>query len=168
LGELDNEVTSHHRREPTNEEKAKGQNAASDFFERLRRLTDLGLVQWVPHVFESDDADAEAIHPYYPDGEAMERDLAGACQAAAESLLREDQISNAYGMHLVPIKRHVGRVQMVSIGRLRYRPRTAPTSAWWAAMVQTCLAHQKAYEALARGQESPFSQANQPTSARTA
>jgi hypothetical protein len=37
------------------------------------------------------------------------------------------------GIHLLaPVPRHIANVQMIGIARLRYRPRTKLTSAWWA------------------------------------
>jgi hypothetical protein len=166
----ENAVTPPHKREPTPEEKAAGKNAAVDFFERLSRIEMLGLLQWVPHIFESAGPEAEAIHPYYPAGESMERDLAQACQNAAEALLREDQATNAHeqGLRLAPIKRHVGNVQMVSVARLRYRPKTAPTSAWWAELNATCSAYQRAYDTLAGKADGLLSPAVTPPSARIA
>lgn len=146
------DATDPHRREQlTPVEKQKAEGEAVDFFPRLNNLVRLGLVQWVPYLFEGEGPEAEAIHPYCFNGEHVERELATACRDAASALLREDQQEDAEakGMRLAPLKAHLLNVQMFSIARLRYRPRTALTSAWWAKLNQTCDGHRMAYEALA-------------------
>lgn len=157
-----NEATDPHRREQlTPEEVARGAGPAVDFFPRLNILVRLGLVQWVPHLFESKRAEAEVLHSYGYHAEPVEHALAIACHAAAKALLREDQQLEASdkGLWLAPLKAHLADAQMFSVARLRYRPRTALTSAWWAKLNQTCDGYRLAYEALSSKVEAPFSSA---------
>jgi hypothetical protein len=98
-------------------------------------LKDLGLLEFVGHVVESDTAEGEPIHPYaIGNGEEIERRLANAAKKAAESMLTEEERDWArnHGLVLVPVLRHLSAVQMIGIARLRYRPRTKATAAWFA------------------------------------
>ncbi len=52
-------TTCHRRDTLTDEEKAEGKNPGVDFFRRQQQLADLGLIEWIPHLFESADPDAE-------------------------------------------------------------------------------------------------------------
>lgn len=122
------------RRDLTKEEKEAGENPGVDFFRRLESLDTLGLIEWVPYLFEGDDADAEPIHPY---GIGMSDTLEGRLYQAADSagagLVTEGQREWAHenGFHLVPVPRHMANVQLIGIARLRYRPKTKTTAAWW-------------------------------------
>ena len=52
-----------HRRERLSDEEAKaGKNAGVDFFRRMDQLTELGLIEWIPHLVEGDEPEAEIIH----------------------------------------------------------------------------------------------------------
>jgi hypothetical protein len=95
----------------------------------------LGLFEFVGHVVEADTAEGEPIHPYaIRNGEEIERKLALAAQSAAEAMLTEAERNWARdrGLLLVPVQRHLLAVQMIGIARLRYRPRTKATAAWFA------------------------------------
>lgn len=123
------------------------------FWPRLHSLEDCGLIEWVPCLFESDDADAEIIHPLVDDDSgSLEDRLGRAAQQAGNSMLTEMQHERAYehrGVTLVvPIKRHMANVQLISVARLRYRPHTKLTAAWWAETNTVCEAHISEYEAL--------------------
>jgi DNA-binding transcriptional ArsR family regulator len=111
-----------------------------DLFNRIDRLRDLGLIEWLPHLFESDLPDAEVIHVYgtgYTTG--LEDRLGAAAHAAGRSMVTDGQYRHACGygadavpLWLAPVRRHMANVQMIGVARLRYRPRTALTEAWWA------------------------------------
>jgi hypothetical protein len=108
---------------------------ADTFFARLRTLVSLGLVEFIPTLFESDAADAETIHPCHDcsDNE-VERDLARATRLAAEAMMsgHEGIMKRAEEFSLLaPVRRHIANVQVIGIARLRYRPRTRRTAAWW-------------------------------------
>ncbi len=115
----------------------KGENRAADFFARLNHLENLGLIEWVPYLFESDRPEAERLHPYgYVGGvEGPESSLLDAAhKAGVLSLLTEGQrdwvAENNYVV--APVLRHIANVQLIGIARLRYRPKTSLTAAWWA------------------------------------
>jgi hypothetical protein len=127
-------VTVVHRREPTPEELAAKKNAGVDFFTRLARLQRLHLLDWVPYVFEGDGATAE---PVFPCGQlrsgSIEDQLGLAAYRAAASLLTAEQVAWAQdnSLWLVPLPAHLENVQMIDVARLRYRPRTKLTAAWY-------------------------------------
>ncbi len=87
----------------------------------------------VPHVVES----------YSPEGEAIlslgtmyrgESDVNTAVEAAAEAMLvewQEARLSMESFSHLVPLPKHLAKVEMVGIARLRYLPSTETTAAWF-------------------------------------
>jgi hypothetical protein len=125
----------HRREELTEAEKAAGENPGVDFFRREGTLTRLGLLEWVPHLVEGAGPEAEIIHPLGTGESASVEDCLGtAAQDAASSILTEGQRSWAeeQGFRLVPVPRHVANVELIGIARLRYRPRTRMTAAWWA------------------------------------
>jgi hypothetical protein len=100
-------------------------------------LTDIGLVEWVPHLIEGDSKDAETIHPLGMDDQEpalIENKIGRAAHAAGASMLTLAQLqwANSQCLKLVPVPRHLTNVQVVGIARLRYRPQTKMTAAWWA------------------------------------
>jgi hypothetical protein len=106
------------------------------FWEAWNLVVGLGLVELVGHIIEADNDIAEIIHPYaIGNGEADERTLAICAQTAAETLLTAGQIewAQARDLHLLPVSTHqLPNVQLVGIARLRYRPHTKATAAWFA------------------------------------
>ena len=112
-----------------------GRGEYAPFIARLNALVSTGLVEWVPHLYESDNRDAEPIHPFgLGNSDSIEDRIGRAAHAAGRRLLTEGQAkwANDNGLFLVPVPRHVGKVCMIGIARLRYRPRTLLTAAWWA------------------------------------
>jgi hypothetical protein len=100
-------------------------------------LDQLGLVEMVGNLVEGDTDEAEVIHPYaVGNGEPAERRLAAAASNAASNLLPTSvaESIDTTEVHLVPLLRHLSEAQMVGIARLRYRPHTAPTRAWFSRM----------------------------------
>jgi hypothetical protein len=98
----------------------------------LRRL---GLIEYVPHLIESDHAEAEIMMPV--GGQHPETGFY--CYLAAERLALEmlnntgltiaDEEIRA-GARIVPCPAHVSGASVVGIARLRYRPKTKATAAW--------------------------------------
>jgi len=129
-----NDVTTCHRRDAlTDEEKAAGQNAGIDFFRRQNQLVGLGLIEWVPHLFESDELSAEIIHPAgLMRSASLEDRLGRAAHDAGQAMLtnRQREWAEENGLWLAPVPRHVANVQMIGVARLRYRPHTRMTAAW--------------------------------------
>jgi len=128
--------TACHRRDKlTDEEKAAGKNVGIDFFRRQDQLVGLGLIEWVPHLFESDELTAEIIHPVGLAGSASLEDRLGvAAYEAGWGMLtdRQREWAAEKRLWLAPVPLHVANVQVIGIARLRYRPHTRVTAAWWA------------------------------------
>jgi hypothetical protein len=103
-----------------------------DFFQRMNSLVSVGLVEWIPCLLESELEDAEVIHPLHRTSDVeLEKRLAWVTQTAAEAMLSEGQRKRTEGQILVPVPRHLARIQLIGIARLRYRSDTSRTAAWW-------------------------------------
>jgi len=125
------------------------------FWPAIHTLTDLGLVERVGMLLDGDDNEAEIIHPYaVRGGEPAERELATAADMAARVLVTEGQLTwaehNDYHL-LVPVRKHIANVTMAEIFRLKYRPHTTATAAWYALMQQTTAQYLDHYQAIAEG-----------------
>jgi hypothetical protein len=123
----------------------------ASFWPAVYNLVNLGLVQMVGMLLDGDDDEAEIIHPYaMRDGEAAERELAVAAKRVAESMLTAEQVNWAEekGYHLVPVRRHIANATMVEVFRLKYRPHTSATAAWYAEMQTTTGKHLAHYQAM--------------------
>lgn len=125
------------------------------FWPAVHILTAVGLVERVGMLLDGDDEKAEIIHPYaMRDGEAAERAVYQAVCDAASSMLTEGQINWAAAnhLHLVPVLKHISKVAVVEIFRLKYRPHTAATAAWYAQMRQTKDEYIRRYQGLIQNQ----------------
>ncbi|MCB5944252.1 hypothetical protein [Acidocella sp. KAb 2-4] len=105
------------------------------FWEALSLLAAIKLLEFVPYLFESGD-NGETLHAVgWWSGEEAERTAAVAASRAGAVLLdaasRKKIPSNAL---LIPAPRHLGEVQVVGIARLKFRPRTSMTAAWFSGM----------------------------------
>ena len=154
------ELTNPHKREKfTPEEQAAGVNNAVDFFPRLDTLVDLGLVQWVPHLVESEAPDSEVIHPYGrgPTTE-MESKLGLAAHAAASALIEfGDRVyADMESLLLAPLPKHYTRAAMVGVARLRYRPHTSNTAVWYGQLQTLGAGYLDRYARLAAGETNVF------------
>jgi hypothetical protein len=112
----------------------------ASFWSAVNTLKDVGLIEQVGLLLDGDDAEAEIIHPYAIDvGEPAERELTDAAVKAARAMITQGQLSWAikegYYPRLVPVPRHIA-VTMVEVIRLKYRPHTKATAAWYAQMCQ--------------------------------
>ena len=144
------DVTVPHYARLTAEERQAGKNRAEDFFRRLGHLESLGLVEWVPYLF--DGPEGEPIHPLNGHG-AIEDEAAlyAACAEAAARCLTDAQHEYAVdkGGSLVPVPKHIEQAQLIGVARLRYRPHTRMTAAWWADHTAKCRAYAERYAAIA-------------------
>jgi len=123
----------------------------SDFFQRMNSLVSVGLVEWVACLLESELEDAEIIHPLHCSSDVeLERRLAWATQTVAEAMLSEGQLKRADGLILAPVPRHLSRVQLIGIARLRYRSDTSRTAAWWGRLNEKAERYIVRYNELAR------------------
>jgi hypothetical protein len=148
-------LTAPHRREElTEEEKATGKNKGVDFFRRTAQLSDLGLIEWVAHLVESDDESGEIIHPLNTGGSnSIEDRLGRGAHEAGRALIADGQYDWALNQgveFLVPVPRHIANVQVVGIARLRYRPHTRMTAGWWADLNANAEKHLARYVQLAQ------------------
>jgi hypothetical protein len=113
----------------------------ASFWPAVHTLTDLGLMEQVGMLLDGDDDESEIIHPYaIRGGEPAERELALAAQKAAMAMVTEGQLNwaerNGY-WHLVPVRKHIANATLAELFRLKYRPHTSATAAWFALMQQT-------------------------------
>ena len=143
----DSPIALCHRREPTEAEKKADPhvNGSEDFFKRLTNLERVRLIDWTPYLCDSEAADAEIIHPlrFIAGAEsksqgplwALEVCLAVAADEAGSRLLNNRRADDS-GTYLVPVRRHVEHVAVVSVARLHYRPRTRNTSDWWTTLMK--------------------------------
>jgi hypothetical protein len=146
--------TEAHRCPPTAEQKDKGKDSdANPYFRRQEHLINLGLLEWVPHLVESAEESGEIIHPLgIGRSESIEDRLGRAAHEAGRALVTEGQYEWAIenGIHqLVPVPRHISNVQMIGIARLRYRPHTRMTAAWWADLNANAEKHLARYAEIA-------------------
>ena len=102
-------------------------------------------------LLDGDDNEAEIIHPYaIRGGEPAERELAAAAELAAQTMVTEGQLtwSQQEGYHLVPVLKHIAKATVVEVFRLKYRPHTTATAAWFAQMRQTTAEYLEYYRAM--------------------
>jgi hypothetical protein len=126
-----------------------------DFWDAVSGLRTCGLMEFIPHVFESTGQEAEILHAYPIDAaacEPWELSVAVAARAAAMSCLTSGQRdwSGAKSLHLLPVPAHMTNVAVIGVARLRYRPRTRKTAAWFAMSKERSQAWQAAYEKIVR------------------
>jgi hypothetical protein len=109
--------------------------ASQRFWGDLQLLRQLGLVEVVPHLFESASEEGALIHPApLPSmnlGTEAEMRLGNQAHAFACALLGHDAESFE-GELLLPVPAHIQRVELIGILRPKYRARTAAASRWHA------------------------------------
>lgn len=132
--------TAPHYRNPTPDELKADPSAKAgvDFFRRFGTLEHVGLVAWVPHLVESDAPDAQPIHPAGQGPTTPESTLDDAIGHAAHqaglAMLTpgQQEWAESNNLQLVPVPAHRADVQLGGVARLRHRPHTRGTAAWWA------------------------------------
>jgi hypothetical protein len=121
-------------------------------FALLRNLVELDLLSLVPHLCESEEPDSEIMHPVPLSSDVEgESELTYSAKVAAASLLPaavRAKVLNTTQI-AVPISSEYPRAAVVGILRLRHRPRTARTSAWFAEFDQQRARYQELYENIA-------------------
>lgn len=122
----------HKREELSDEEVAAGKNKAVDFFHRFGKLVGLGLITWVPCLYDGSEDDAEMIHPLGGDTN-FERELGRYAREAAWSLIPDEAAKRAREYsHLALVPRHIEKPSVLAVARLTHRPNTKLTAGWWA------------------------------------
>ncbi len=123
------------------------------FWPAVHALRDVGIAEPVGMLLDGDDPEAEIIHPYATrGGEPEERELARAASEAAAAMLTEGQRTRAEdrGYHLVPVQQHISKATLVEVFRLKYRPHTKATGAWYAQMKESTAEYLPRYKAIIR------------------
>jgi hypothetical protein len=123
------------------------------FWPAVHTLTDLGLLERVGMLLDGGDDEAEIIHPYaICGGEPAELELGAAAELAALNMVTKGQLtwSAEQNYHLVPVQKHIANVTIVEVFRLKYRPHTSATSAWYALMQHTTAEHLDRYLAMTK------------------
>jgi hypothetical protein len=127
----------------------------SEFWPAVHTLENLGLVERVGMLLDGDDDAAEVIHPYpMRDGEPAERKLADMARLAGTAMITDGQRQWAEQegySYLVPVRRHIVHATVAEIYRLKYRPHTKATAAWYAEMQNATAKHLEGYLALIPG-----------------
>ena len=131
----------------------------ADFWSALNGLDSCGLMNFIPHVFESNKPEAELMHPYATErdvGETWEHGVADAAHAAAWACLEFEyqEWATREDFFLLPVPSHISNVAVIGIGRLKYRPRTRMTAAWFAMSKGRSEAWQTTYESMVQSHNS--------------
>ncbi len=116
----------------------------------LQALERMGLLERAIYLAESGDPDSELIHPLTGDALALGvRDAAANLASVLPGGFSYEVENYDY---VLPIPQHMTKATVVGIMRLRYRPRTARTSAWYAKHVESCREYEALYGRLANGE----------------
>lgn len=120
-----------------------------NLWERLGTLHDLGLLVWIPYLY--DGPKGEPMHPLvFDSGVAFEEELYQDCMSAVERCLPEALSEKVYDYNIVaPVYRQISHVTVRGVARLRYRPKTSITGAWWSQSSTLCGEFSRLYHAIA-------------------
>jgi hypothetical protein len=82
----------------------------------------------------------------------LEDRIGMAAEKAGLAMLNDQQRQyvDSHGPRLVSVLRHLSNVQMIGIARLRYRPHTKLTAAWWKHLHAKGEKYLAQYQALAK------------------
>jgi hypothetical protein len=114
----------------------------SPTWDSVRLLESMGLLSFVPHIFENDTDVAEPIHPYGIGETAeapIEREIGDAADLAARTMALPSKLEEAEGQgfqYFCPVLKSKPSAQMIGVARLSYRPHTRRTQAWFAELHQ--------------------------------
>jgi hypothetical protein len=118
------------------------EDGGSPVWHSLNALEGLGLLSFVPHLWDGPPGEgkmgtAEIVHPYGiagVGGEPIEIQIGSAAHKAVLSLAYSERLQAAASegfRHFCPVRSALPNVQLVGVGRLRYRPHTRRTGAWY-------------------------------------
>ena len=114
----------------------------SPAWQSLGLLRSMGLLSFVPHIFENDTDAAEAVHPFGIGEIAedpLERKIGNSADSAARAMALPSKLEEAEDAgfeYFCPVSKTMPTAQMVGVARLTYRPHTTRTSAWSADLHQ--------------------------------
>jgi len=112
-------------------------DSESPAWQSLILLEKMGLLYYVPHLFESDSPEAQPIHAFgvgRSGEEFMETQIGSVADEAARAMAVwriEGAERNGFEF-FCPVVRTYSNVQLAGVARLRYRPHTSRTAAWFA------------------------------------
>jgi hypothetical protein len=119
------------------------QEDESPAWQSLGLLQDMGLLSFVPYIFENDTDTAEPIHVYGIGQTAeaqIEREIGDAADRAARAMALPSKLEEAEEdgyEYFCPIPNTKPTAQMIGVARLTYRPRTRRTAEWFAELNRT-------------------------------
>lgn len=120
-------------------------------------LRKMGLLNFVPHLYENSSPQAEPIHPFGVGAqgeEPIETEMGRAADTAAQEMCQEWAINNAADEgfdHFCPVSQTKPDVQLIGVARLLYRPHTKRTAAWFGQLQVSGKQAISYYEELAMG-----------------
>ena len=123
-------------------EKRPGAAGRHPVWDSIDLLEKMGLLSFIPHIFENDSPEAEIHHPYgvgTQGEEPIETEIGEAAELAARAMCPEWMIEHAENEgfeHFCPASQTMPNIEMVGVARLRYRPHTSRTAAWYAQLQQ--------------------------------
>ncbi|MCC8361699.1 hypothetical protein LK996_01190 [Lysobacter sp. A6] len=106
-------------------------------------VEEMGLLERVDYLTESDAADAELIHAV--SGDDHGKAVAMAASFALEALPDGHRHAAEKFTYALPVERHMCNVAVVGVYRLVYRPHTARTTAWYSNHAAACEAKANEY-----------------------
>jgi hypothetical protein len=115
----------------------------SPAWKSLQLLQSMGLLSFVPHIFENGTDTAEPIHAYGigATGEVpLEREIGDAADQAARAMALPSKLEDAEEdgyEYFCPILKTKPTAQMIGVARLTYRPHTRRTAEWYAELNRT-------------------------------
>lgn len=115
----------------------------------LRSMERMGLLERATYLVESDNQDAELIHQL--EGDDLSQRTADAAAALADSLPGGFSYEAQRFDFVLPIPEHMAKATVVGIMRLRYRPKTTKTAAWYGRHVESCARYEALYNRIAEG-----------------
>jgi hypothetical protein len=111
--------------------------------EEIELLERMGLLSFVPHIFENDTDTAEPLHAFgigKIGEDPIEKRIGDAANQAACFRILPKRLAKARedGFdHFCPIRETNPTAQMIGVARLTYRPHTKRTAAWFAELQKT-------------------------------
>jgi hypothetical protein len=130
------------------------ENDTASVFRRLDLMEKIGIIErYIPHVY---DADGQLLFPLgsADEGEVgLEAEIGTAAHFAADRLLRSLPHYDAWRMRTwqyFPLLAHMKGLEVVGIARLRYRPQTSMTAAWYAQLQERGRKYVEIFERIGR------------------
>jgi hypothetical protein len=126
----------------------------------------MGLLSFVPHIFENDTDTAEPIHVFGVGGIAeapREQEIGEAADLAARAMALPSKLAEAEENgfeHFCPILKTKPTAQMIGVARLTYRPHTRRTAEWFAELNRAAQGWIETFDRLAeKGEKASYQRA---------